>query len=531
MAPIFADFQKSPTSWARAYGVGALVLAALFAWFIMNSYPMMYPGYDIWWHLGVMQTGAAYDPSMVEYARWHRLWDKLLGYLEIRDIFDRALIIHRVQFLLTALAIGTASYLSLLAVFRRRQFGTMYIFASVLSVGIWLLMHGTHSSAHYGGEDSAATQSWIMWYSVNYQISLPLYFLATAGTLCVVSGALRLKEAWMVGVLTLAALAGLVYCHLAEFPYYLFALVLLAVVFGERKQKLLFLCGFLLCLLILLLVLPRISHRLPELPQLLMSGSYLELLQKVQERGDVIANGGGNRGDTSWNSLYTTSLIAFAVVLFAGWHASVRQFIEVRPVLFLMGTGLLPLALFNQYSAGVLALITNQDLAWRFSLASFLYLGVPALLVVVLIRLHEAKIGSFNFALAAVLIALTTIPFVSAVVRSNAESIVRSMTPASVHYGLSEKNRGALLAIAEKMNSDRASRTVCLDIFSTYYLYYILGQKNICLPSAISSLPGAADPSSFPGNCDCAFDRQFANFVARGLTPPAWDFRFKQAER
>jgi hypothetical protein len=531
MAPTFADFQESPVPWAGAFGIGSLVLAALCAWVIMNSYPMMYPGYDIWWHLGVMQTGAAYDPSMVEYARWHRLWDRLLGYLELRDIFERALIIHRVQFLLTALAIGAASYLSLLAVFRHRGYTSLYIFASVLSVGIWLAMHGTHSSAHFGGEDSAATQSWIMWYSVNYQISLPLYFLATAGTLSMVSGGLRSRENWIVGVLTLTALTGLVYCHLAELPYYLFALVLLAAIFGGRKQKLIFFGGFLLCLLLLWLVLPHISHRVPELPRLLISGSYSELFQKIEERGDVIANGGGNRAGTSWNPLYTSSLTAFAVVMLAVRRTAVRQFLEIRPVVFLMGTALLPIALFNQTSAGVLSVITNQDLAWRFSFASFLYLGMPALLVAVLFLFHETKKVHLNLVLAAALVALAAVPFGSAVVRSNVESIVRSMKPASVHYGLSQENRGALTAIVKKLNSDQAPRSVCLDIFSTYYLYYVFGQKNICLPSAISSLPGAADPLFSPGNCACSFDRQFADFDARGLTPPAWDFRFRPAEQ
>lgn len=527
MTPIFVDSQKPSARWVKTFGIGSWVLAALCAWFIMNSYPMMYPGYDVWWHLGVMQTGAAYDPSMVEYARWHRLWDRLFVLLEIRDIFVRALIIHRVQFFLTVLAIGAASYLSLLAVFRRRGYTSVYLFAALLSVGIWLSMHGTHSSAHFGGEESAATQSWIMWYSVNYQIALPFYFLATAGTLSMVSGGLHPRELWIVGVVTFVALGALAYCHLAEFPYYLFALVLFVVIFGGGVQKIVFLFVFLVGVSLLLLALPHISHRLPELPRLLISGSYSEILRLIEERGHWIANEGGNRGETSWNSLYTVSLMAFFVVMLFCWCASVRRLLRFRSLVFLVGTSLLPIALFNQFSAGVLSVVTNQDLAWRFSFSSFLYLGLPILLVLVLAQFLDAMMRSLGLFLATVLIVLAVMPFSSSVVQSNVESIERSLFPDLVHYGLSKENRATLMAISSEMDSDQTSHAVCLDVFSTYYLFYVLGQKNICLPSAISSLPGAADPSFSPENCPCSFDRQFVDFLSRGLTPPVWNFRFK----
>lgn len=527
MAPRFAALQKDVPSWVRALGVGSFVLAAVYGWVIFNSYPMMYPGYDIWWHLGVMQTGAAYDLSMAEYARWHRAWDRLFGYLEIRDIFERALIIHRVQFFLTILAIGAASYLSLLAVFRDRGYKTLYLFASIVSAGIWLSMHGTHSVAHFGGEDSAITQSWIMWYSVNYQISLPLYFLASAGTLSIVSGAVQSREAWLVGALTLFALAGVVFCHLAELPYYLFNILLLAAIYGGRKQKLIFFLSFLLLLLILQLLIPHISHRVPELPKLLFSGSYSELWQKIIERGDALVNHGGNRSETSWNAFHTTSLIAFALTILAGWLIPDQRLAQARPVIFLMATALLPLALFNQFSAGVLSLVTNQDLAWRFSFASFLYLGIPIMSVGLALYVSSVRSASLAYILGIVPGVLIVIPFGSAVVHSNIDSIVRSLSPVAIHYGLSENNRILLAAISKEIDSTVFVDLPCLDAFSTYYLYYVLAQRKLCLPSTISSLPGAVDSSFVSSPCVCEFDRKSNVFGPKKLPLPAWDVGFK----
>lgn len=530
MTQPLAEAHKERPAWAKWLSFASMALAAAIGLLVVNSYPMMYPGYDVWWHLGVMQTGAAYDPSMTEYARWHRAWDGLLDYWGLQGIFERALIIHRVQFAITILSIVSASFLCLLAVFRERGHKALYAFASIVSAGIWLSMHGTQSATRFGELDSAATQSWIMWYSVNYQISLPFYFLATAGTLCLVSGTTLPRHTWLIGTATLAALGGLIYSHLAELPYYLFSLLLLATIYGNRRQKLIFFLGFALCLLILHILIPYVSHRIPELPKLLISGSYSEILQKIIEYGDLLVNSGLNRKETSWNTFYTCSAIALALTVLTGTITSCNGLAQTRAVLFLLATGLLPLALFSQTSAGVLSLITNHDLAWRFSFASFLYIGIPTLLVLIVLSASNSGVNKLTYVLSSALFALAIIPFRSDAVRLNVDSIKRSLSPSAVHFGLTPENRVALVAVAREMGAGRTQPGACFDIFSTYYLYYVLGQRAHCLPSSITSLPGAVDPSSSPANCECAFDPQFNEFRARGLPSPVWNFRFEASQ-
>ena len=524
--------QKNDSTQAKSknwMAISAAALAIVYTLFILNSYPMMYPGYDIWWHLGVIQTGAAYDPSMAEYARWHRAWDSVLAALHIENIFTRALVIHRTQFLITAACIAYAGYTCLTSVFRDPKHKNLCWLSSLIAIAIWLSMHGTHSSANFGGEASALTQSWIGWYSVNYQISLPFYLVAAAGTLAIASSAHKDAQALQTGAIVIGALAVLIYCHLAELPYYLCILLISAAIFGSIKQKAIFATTFAILIMALTAVLPYVSHRIPELPSLIMSGSFSEVIDLIRARGASLTELGGNRGETSWNPIYTWSTIGIvASAIAAKWLLKREQF-HIKSAIFIATTGLLPLALYNKYTSGVLTIITNQELAWRFCFASLLFLGLPILFITTALAFKHQQKTIKILAVAVTSGILTTTIYTSstsAAVRGNMRSILWMQSPKAMYFGISDENRLALESFNRKIESETGSDKKCLDIFSTYYLFYLYNEKKMCLPPSISSIPGAIKPTTTDSPCNCNFEKDTKEFSRLGMSTPKWKFNF-----
>ena len=76
-----------------------ILLASAMVAFVLNSYPMMQPGFDMWWHMAMTEAPQLADPNAFPPTRilWHHLWHIVLNFFEVEDFFARALVIHRVQ--------------------------------------------------------------------------------------------------------------------------------------------------------------------------------------------------------------------------------------------------------------------------------------------------------------------------------------------------------------------------------------------------------------------------------------------------
>ena len=229
--------------------------------FILRSNPFLKIPYDSWELLiqiaSFFDTGDCYkniflSPN-VPYSRclWHQIWSNIFMVIGINDIFIWAKIIHVVQFTLAAvilyyfsktalrILINTPaptnsaikknknnSYLPPLnktgdRVFSNEKENIQIKFLSLFAVLLWFIGNGTFSVEYQ--------QSWIMWYSVNYQgLTIPLFWYSVALTLILFYQESTLKKRTFFIVQILIACTIMTKVHATEFLYYLIHLTLIS---------------------------------------------------------------------------------------------------------------------------------------------------------------------------------------------------------------------------------------------------------------------------------------------------------------
>ena len=463
----------------------ALVLAA------MQTYPMMYPGYDIWWHLDVINSVSHFEGH--SYGRWHWVWNRLLQPNESSDVFEQALLIHRSQFALTVILIFSSSLLILATIFKNHKLPSWLTSGlSLVAVTYWLLMHGTSSSTAYGGELSAVTLAWMNWYSVSHQISLPIYVFGAGLALYLLGGpALDRREKALAGVGVMVSFALVAVIHAAELPYFVFMLLVTGIVYKTKNRRdalWVIVVGMLICLFAVF-VATKVGYGRPDIVEKISSGNWAEIYASIKSDGTLLVDGGMNRGDTSWNGLYS---LAFVVLFVAGLEAKLR-FSDgdmLRGIVCIVTSGMMPAMLFDRFGAGILAQVTYPLLAWRFSFSSLLF-AAPALLgamIYLLARLHPVKMAPLVVVVLAFSAYLqSSNKFEPA--RLNARGLIASTQPDVIRFGLKRDELSELTALKNWVIDGGESRMKCVDVFSSYYLHYYMKIRNICLPPAVLLAP------------------------------------------
>ena len=116
-------------------------LVASMILFALNSYPMMYPGYDFHFHLENFKFIAYHANNF-----WHRQWGGVFKYLNTPDLEPlRGLIVHRTQTFLTLGMLAASAYLFLGTALKNLDKHVKFQLAT-MAVVVWLMMHGTYSS-------------------------------------------------------------------------------------------------------------------------------------------------------------------------------------------------------------------------------------------------------------------------------------------------------------------------------------------------------------------------------------------------
>jgi hypothetical protein len=182
---------------------------------------MLYPWYDFHFHLEIITNNALHANSF-----WHFLWAQVFAALHTPDEPTvRALIIHRTQTLMTLGLLLASAYLFMGVAFQRLGTHTKIQLAAT-AVLFWLVMHGTYSSPP-GQRHILHVMSWLQWYSVNYQISLPMFVFGSAALLkAVTSTGLKHMVWWSVMTLTIAYLIARIHDEVKGRPIYVIESVL-----------------------------------------------------------------------------------------------------------------------------------------------------------------------------------------------------------------------------------------------------------------------------------------------------------------
>jgi len=500
-----------------------LIPAGVWLLYSWASSPMMYPGFDIWSHLAHMEwTDARSEP-------WRLFWAGVFDAFDTSDYFEKAQLIHRVQLLLMGcMLFFSARWVLLLALSKTQTLLYLFNLAAWFSLLIWLVMHGTVSTPVFG--QNPVWQSWVQWYSVNYQIALPLYVFSASSLMFGLFGREAHSDSypsWFYLTMGLAAALGVAVIHAAELPYLLLALLAIGLIWFKWSLKWYYLAlgitiGFLGYFGL------KFSYALPEGLHALRNTGWRGFLQSVAANGHQMVNG-LNRGNASWNYWYwATTLAAVAALLislrFNKLNNNDSKSVNTRVVLFIL-LSMLPAAMLQfKWTSGLMTMITYPALAWRFTFSSFLFVAPAALFLIlcnVFPRWQAAKLftamGACFIFLVLVSSKLTETHSVS---YQYAKSVVMALSAEKMSFGATPKQKEWVLSVKEGLEKSRVSTPVCTDMFTAYHLFFIHRYENVVLPNRIS---GIIDPQRTEAGCNFPIEGG-AVVKSLGVGPSPWVF-------
>lgn len=479
----------------------AAIPLLLLAWL---SYPMMYPGFDVWIHLSRMEYGGQY------WRLWYEIWIAIFQHADIQGFFDRALWIHRVQVLLTVGMVGLSAYWILLAIFIRSSISKpSLVIHALCAIWIWLIMHGT-ASTPFGG-DQPFVQSWLMWYSVNYQITLPVFFLSAGALMLSMADDLKPRQRLALTAVSLGGALFIAKIHPSELPYlfWVLGLSLLILVRWRLKHHVM---GWALAVSLLLFAF-HFSGKLPAGVLVYQQQGWLGLYEAILKNGEWITSV-GNRGQASFNYLYSLGLAAVVLSLIA---ASRLPSVNRRMLWVVLLSAVPVFAIFFKVPAGLLSMVTEAHIVWRFTFSSLLFLGLPILLCTLSLVFKDMAQPVTQAAMSGgVVLLVLCLSFVfepKQITYQYARSLVQAFEPSKVHYGLPEGSKAWLENTRDALATKPKGQWICADLFSAYYLHFIYDQRSLLLPPPFELSPMA-----------CGFPRDGGELKPFMASPLPWAY-------
>jgi hypothetical protein len=444
---------------------------------------MMKLRFDIWQHIDQIRSYVIdANANVTSRAIWLKMWAYVFRVLDISDIFTYATVIHRVQFVLSCMAIYFAAnqLFKALLVFdesdseiEKKQWLSSL---ALSSVAVWLTIIGTFSFFQ---------QAWIMWYSVNYQITLPMLFLALGLSVNALNVAQSTKLVVYKTIGAFVLVLGIYFFHAGELAYLGFYILIGILCFGS-KFKLNWkyaLIGITFLSIVLYLLIRMYSDHVPALITLIKNGEYSKILIEIQAKGKWNAVDGGNRFSANWNELYRFSVFAFVPAVIFAWFKPLQ--INQR-VLFFIGLSLMFCFIPTfQYTAGLASLISYDGIVNRYYYASLVFLALPfcAYLIVINLKIIKHPIGLLGlvfFAMLSVLIYSKKINNEGTYFK-NVQSIRNSIKSKKIDIGLSDDfiSTVGFKVRAAELEFQNVGYIYCGSFESLYIARYVYRKENM----------------------------------------------------
>ena len=470
------------------------LLIALGLAFVFLSFPMMRMRFDIWDHVEFIRV-AVQDPHALDYGRknWYLAWAYIFRLMGANDIFTFATTIHRTQFILSCILIYTAAkqiYSALLPLKPSVRDENNWLSSLALSsVLVWLTIIGTFSFFQ---------QAWIMWYSVNYQITLPMLFLSLGLMVNVLAIEQTPRQAILKSCMALALLLSVYLFHAGELAYLVFYIPILVLCFGSKysyKPKYVLLLTSIITAL-LYIAISFYSDHVPALLTHLKKREFTKILLEINAKGTWNAVHGGNRYAANWNELYSLSVYLFALIGLAGLSTKFKLVtsnrignfnlnVNKRVLSFLLLSLVFCFIPTFKYSSGLASLISYDGIVNRYYFASFVFLAIP--LAVYMGIAHIKSIGQPMVLIALVVLLMAATFFYSkiknkeGVYYQNLMSIVGSIKGDKINIDVTEGEiediRLQLIAAEKKYKINEF--IYCGAFESLYVAYYVFGKRNL----------------------------------------------------
>jgi hypothetical protein len=334
---------------------------------------------------------------------WHYLWARLfdLIHIERSEIFLRAKIIHYVQSIAAFIMVFYAGKMILRSMFK--EISTLSLnYLGYWSAIIWLTIFSNASVYHM--------QVWILWYSVNYQITLPIILLATALTVSLLFEELSPKAKLFKAVFVIFLLYSVLRMHAMEFIYYVMHIGVLILLFSDkilgwcRRHLYLSISGLLLFIYMvtqLVTFIQEHTYRKAPVFKYLSWEKLPSLFDRIRFEGEALT-GYYNKVDYIMNELIYLSIVAVVLLVLiaaARNYRNIRDQIELRLVFFLFVTSLFVFIPVFTMTAGIASLLTYNWISYRFYYSSLLFLALPSFIFYLYSLLKIKNIWIINLTL------------------------------------------------------------------------------------------------------------------------------------
>ena len=468
-----------------------LIIAIGFS-LIATSYPMMKLRFDIWDHVDRIKV-LVLDPlgSIPSRRNWYAVWAYVFRSSGINDIFSFATIIHRVQFILSCVLIYSAAkqiYSALLPLKACVKVENNWLSGLALSsVLVWLTIIGTFSFFQ---------QAWIMWYSVNYQITLPMLFLSLGLMVNVLAIEQTPRQVILKSCMALALLLGVYLFHAGELAYLVFYIPILVLCFGSKynyKPKYVLLLTSIIIAL-LYIAISFYSDHVPALLTHLKKREFTKILLEINTKGTWNAVHGGNRYAANWNELYRLSVYLFALIGVAGLVTKFKLVtnnlidnfnVNNRVLCFLLLSLVFCFIPTFKYTSGLASLISYDGIVNRYYFASFVFLAVPLAVYMGVKSMKNIGQPMVLIALVALLMAATffysKIKNKEGVYYQNVMSIVGSVKDNKINIDVTDGEiEDIRLQLMKAEKKYQVSQFMYCGAFESLYVaYYIFGKRNL----------------------------------------------------
>ena len=375
------------------------------------TYPLLKYPFDVFFHLEKIEQlyNTQALPAQGRTFFWHYLWSQLFYFFNIDNtqIFLRAKIIHISQIIISFLSLFYLSKVLIRNVFIKIE--PIYInYLAYWATLIWFMMFSTVSEGQH--------HVWILWYSVNYQITLPLMLVITGLSITLIFESLSIKKISLHMILICIGLLFILKIHAAEFLYYLLYISVILIVFLDKiilfyKQHtyyaLLSSGAMIVSLMILIPIVKKIPHQEPLILKYLSFDQFPMLLQKIQTEGGMVLSH-FNKASTTMNALIYLSIIFMLFILFVFLYRVYKQkeeHLNKKMFFFLLLTSLFIFIPIIQFTAGLASVLTYQRLVYRFYFSSMLFMVIPIFVFYFLSLIHKKKLIIVNLFIVSILCA------------------------------------------------------------------------------------------------------------------------------
>ncbi len=351
---------------------------------LLSMHPFMKFPFDMYRHLLRIDDFYSHTEKIPNVARfhWHYTWSKIFHLLNLDSskLFERAYIIHYTNTIISFFSIFFFS----LTVFKYTLFKSNKLtnrYLALWSTFIWFTIYATSSVGWH--------LTWIQWYSINYQISLPLTFLAIAILIHAIFGEFNYKIKILLIIINFALLYLIANIHSMEIVYFLLYLITIFIVFIDKvfiyvkKHKIIFL--IIITLLIFSIfnisyIIHGISYKEPLLIKYISSGDFNLLWQKIIEDGNALITR-FNRASASMNELIYLSLSLLPLLIIFSYLQTKKynKIFNIRTIVFIVITSLFVLIPVFKITAGLASLVTYLFVVNRFYYSSSIFLVIPLL--------------------------------------------------------------------------------------------------------------------------------------------------------